>query len=254
MGVSHADDPFLQDRHGREVHFDAQVSARHHHRVGDIDDRLEVVDRLAFLDLGHDVRRVVIRVSSDQFAELPDIVAVADETQADEVDMAVECPGQVLAVLLCHARGAQGHARQVDALAASHRSRANHPTDHPVVFLGRHRQFHDAIGQQDSVAGSDVVDQVLVGAGQLLRGIGNLASHEDHRGPLLAQQLAAGDLAQSDLGSCQITENPDRTLELFLDLTDGGQDTIQPFVSAVCEVESEHVDPGQHQVTQGRSF
>ena len=51
-----AGDALLQARHLLERHFDAEIAARHHQRVGDLDDLVETGDRLRLLDLGHDQR------------------------------------------------------------------------------------------------------------------------------------------------------------------------------------------------------
>ena len=52
--VAGGDDPLLHGRHPRHVQLDAQVAPRDHHRVGLGDDRVEVGQRLALLDLGDD--------------------------------------------------------------------------------------------------------------------------------------------------------------------------------------------------------
>ena len=51
-----ADDELLDQRDVGGADLDAQVAARHHHRVGDCDDVVEVLDRLGLLDLGDDPR------------------------------------------------------------------------------------------------------------------------------------------------------------------------------------------------------
>ena len=43
----------LDARHLLQRHFDAEIAARHHDRVGDVHDLVEPVHRLRLLDLGH---------------------------------------------------------------------------------------------------------------------------------------------------------------------------------------------------------
>jgi hypothetical protein len=51
------DDPFLDERHGGRADLYAQVAARDHDRVRDADDRVQVLERLGFLDLRDHERR-----------------------------------------------------------------------------------------------------------------------------------------------------------------------------------------------------
>ena len=47
----------LDARHLFERHLDAEIAARHHQRVGEVEDLVEPVHRLRLLDLGHHQRR-----------------------------------------------------------------------------------------------------------------------------------------------------------------------------------------------------
>ena len=79
------DDLLLDRRHLRHVHLDAQVAAGHHHGVGLGDDRVEVGHRLRLLDLGHDPGPASPRRSSSR-AEPGDVVGLADEREPDVLD------------------------------------------------------------------------------------------------------------------------------------------------------------------------
>jgi hypothetical protein len=53
-GFRHSDDLLLDDRHlfGRQL--DAEIAARHHHAIRDVEDLVEVFDGLRLLQLGND--------------------------------------------------------------------------------------------------------------------------------------------------------------------------------------------------------
>ncbi len=61
-GVAGRDDPFLNGRDSCHVQLDPQVSPCDHHGVGLGNDRVQIGQRLAFLDLGHDPRRAAARL------------------------------------------------------------------------------------------------------------------------------------------------------------------------------------------------
>ena len=56
--IAEPDDPFLKDRHLRDVGFDAEIASRDHHRVGFVENAIEIAHGFQLLDLGDDVRRV----------------------------------------------------------------------------------------------------------------------------------------------------------------------------------------------------
>ena len=74
-------DSLLQARHALERQFDAEIAARDHERVGELDDFGKPGDRLRFFDLGHD-RRAPAR---DLF-RFGDVFRPLDERERDPVD------------------------------------------------------------------------------------------------------------------------------------------------------------------------
>ena len=59
-------------------HLDAEIAARHHDSVGEVDDRLEVIESRRLLDLGHD-RRAAAR----ELAGLGDVLGPLHEGERD---------------------------------------------------------------------------------------------------------------------------------------------------------------------------
>ena len=265
MGVGHADDLFLQDRHGRQIDFDPEVASSHHHRIGDVDDGFEIGDGFTLFDFRDDVWLVVTGVTRDEISEPPDVVAVADEAESDEVDFSIESPGQVLTILVRHTRSTQSHTRQVHTLSAADGAGSHDLADDPIVLFGGHDQFDDPIGEQDAITGLDIVDQWCVGAGEFLHRVRAVVTgpidfvfgisvrvvfDKDDGGAFLAQQLSRVDFSESDFGAGQVAEDSDGSIEFHFDLSDGRQGLIVPVVGAVCEVEPKDIDSGEHQVAE----
>ncbi len=94
-----------------ERHFDAEVAARHHHRVGDGEDVVETLDRLRLFDLGHHQRAI----AGDRL-HLDDVLGALDERQRDPVDALLQRRGEIGAVLFGHRRGRDRRVGQADAL------------------------------------------------------------------------------------------------------------------------------------------
>ena len=84
------DDLVLQRRHVLGRKLDAEVAARDHHPVGQLDDLRQAVDRGRLFDLGHQRRFV-----ADQLAGLGDVLGPLDERQRDPVGLLLERESQV---------------------------------------------------------------------------------------------------------------------------------------------------------------
>ena len=113
-----AGDLLLDARHLFQRHFHAEVAARHHQRVGDVDDLVEPVHRLRLLDLGHHGG-----AAARDLLGLGDVLGPLDERQRDPVDAGVERGFEIGAVLGRQRRErdhgvGQAHALAVGQLAA----------------------------------------------------------------------------------------------------------------------------------------
>ena len=88
------DDGTLQDGHVLGRHFDAQIAARHHDGVGQLDDLVQVPDCRRFLQLDQDPGP-----SGDQVTGLAHVFGKLHERQRDPVDAEAESVYQVIPVL-----------------------------------------------------------------------------------------------------------------------------------------------------------
>jgi hypothetical protein len=110
----------LPAAHPLQRQLDAEIAARHHQRVGLLQDFGEPVDRLRLFDLGHHGG-----AAADQFLGLQDILGALHERERDPVDTGHQGGLKVGAVLRRHRRYRQIGVGQADALAVRH-SAADH--------------------------------------------------------------------------------------------------------------------------------
>jgi hypothetical protein len=115
--VTPPDDPFLDHRDVLQRALDAQIPACDHHAVGGVDDAFEVVDGHVALYLGDD--RDVDAALLEFGADAVDVLAVADETRRDEVDLFLGRDVEFALVLFGDHRQTEVHPGDVDALPAA---------------------------------------------------------------------------------------------------------------------------------------
>ena len=85
----------LHAGHLFQRHFDAEVAARHHQRVGDVEDFVKPLHGLRLLDLGHDGR-----AAARDLLRLGDVLGTLDERKRDPVDAGFERGFEVGAVFV----------------------------------------------------------------------------------------------------------------------------------------------------------
>ena len=153
-------------------------------------------------------------------------------------------PGEVIAILVGEARRAERDSRQVDSLPAANLAVAIDDAADPAsggVLLDDF-QRHSAVGHQDSIARADVVDQLLIGAGQPTGSFTLLAAHELDRRAKLAHEAATGQCAQPNLRSRQISQNADRPLNLGGNRPNQPNQFMQPLVLSVSKIQPKDID------------
>ena len=166
--VARRDDALLDRRHPLHVHLDAQVAARHHHRVGGGDDRLEVLHRLRLLDLDHDVRRCTPspRARAAAAPRRPRCARTRAPRSRRRRRAARSSRGRA-----GPSRSASSTARSVPGRFRPCRDRSapgqRHAQAGPAGRGVDHRHRDGAVGEQHRLAGLEVVRQLAIGAGQL---------------------------------------------------------------------------------------
>ena len=102
----------LHARHLFERHLDAEIAARDHQRIGEIDDLVEPVDRLRLLDLGHHRG-----AAAGDLLGFGDVLRALDEGERDPVDAGGERGFEIGAVLVGQRRERNRRVGQAHALA-----------------------------------------------------------------------------------------------------------------------------------------
>ena len=234
-----ADDLLLHHGNRGDVDLHAEVAAGHHHDVGGLDDRVEVVDRLALLDLGDDAGPGA--TGPQQLLEQLDLDRRADERQADEVGPRPGRPFGVPPVIGAHRRDRELDPGQVHPLPAADHAPLDDAAAGPVGKPLLDDEAHGAVGEHHRVAHGELVDQRRVGDGERPRS-GHRAADERHLLPLDAVHVSAGKLAEPDLRPGEIDEHADVP-------AGGGRHAPHPVERllvlgrrAVGHVEAEHVD------------
>ncbi len=233
------DDPLLQARHLFRRHLDAEVAPRHHHRIGEVDDLAQPVDRGRLLELGHQPG-----APGDQLLGLGHVFRALHEGERDPVGPQIERKGEVAPVLVGERRDRQDGARQVDALAVADRSAGD---DRGPREIGAHlldAQAHAAVVDQHVLSGGDAGEDLGMGQGRA-GGVARLIVHvEPEGGAVLEFDLALGKRADAQLGTLEVGDHADRPVELLLRRADQVVARLLLGVLAVAEVEAEEVGAG----------
>ena len=148
------DDELLDERHFGRADLDAEVAAGDHDAVGGLDDLVEVLERLALLDLGYDPGPRPRRI--DAIPQPRDIVGGADERQRDVVDTVLQGERQIGRVLLGQRRDRELDAREVHALPGRDQATDLDPGLDPGGVNVRHPRPHGPVGTVRAAAGGRV--------------------------------------------------------------------------------------------------
>ena len=242
-----AHDALLDRRHLLGRHFHAQVAARHHHRIGFLDDTLQAVDRRRLLQLGDDPGPSV-----DDALDLDHVFGTLDEGQRHPVDTQLKAEAQVGVVLLGQRRKRQHHARHVHALAIGDGTAGDDARLGKIRAAGLDAQAHLAVVDQEIGAHFQRREDLAVRqrrAAGVARG--RQVEVEAEAVAFLERHRAVGEGAEAELGPLQVHQDADRAAEFALDLADDLVVALVIGVRAVAEVEAEDVGSGFEQRLDG---
>ena len=244
------DDPLLQHRHPVDRHLDAEVAARHHHRVGGGDDLVEVVHRPAALELGdeRDRRRRSGRPAglADRPAQRREVGGAADVARRQVVDPLGDGEGDVGAVLVGD-REAEVAVGEVDPLAAPHLAAGDHPRRHPLAAPLADRQLDQPLVDQHPLAGAEEVEEPGLVHRQLDAGSGRAEVDRLARLERPRREIRR----QPEAGPHQVEHHRDVAPGRVGGLAHQPDALAVPVVGAVREVEADDVDAGVDQVADG---
>ena len=96
--VGFADQLLLKQRNLFGRHFHAEVAPRHHHAVTQWKNRVDLIDRLEFFDLGH--HRGFVALLADQTTDLLHVGGIAHKTEGNPIHPLAETELQIDLVFL----------------------------------------------------------------------------------------------------------------------------------------------------------
>jgi hypothetical protein len=149
--IGSLDDPLLDHRDRLWRQFDAQVAARHHHRVRDAKDFIQPVNGFGFFQLGDD-RDTLARPLEDAL-QLHDVFRAANKREGDIVYVLLDAKPEVCAIFFGQGRDAEGNAGQVDALVLAQFASVDHAAEDVASGDALYAKLDAAIRKQDTAAG-----------------------------------------------------------------------------------------------------
>jgi hypothetical protein len=206
-----SDDPVLRGRNALGRELDAKVAAGDHHRVGDVENRIQPLDRSRLFDLGEQAG-----AAADQFLGLGDIFGTLDETQGDPVNSLAEREFEVAAILVGQRRDRHDDVGHINALAVG-----NTPANLDISLDPVGRDFLDpqadlAVVDQKLVADVDRLEQLVMGEFDPGRIAGSRVTIEDELLPVVEHRFAALEVADPQLRPLQVHEDRRRPVIFLL--------------------------------------
>ncbi len=237
-------DLLLQARDLLHRHLDAEIAARHHDGVGEIDDLLEVIERRRLLDLGHDRR-----AAAGKLARFGDVLRPLHERERDPGDAERHGEVHVGAVLLGHGAEGQHGIGQADALAAAeHAARHHLGVDADVARLDD-AEPELAVVEEQRMAGLHGLKDLRMRQMHAAEPADQFAADEAQHVALGEPDPARLELADAEFGSLEVDQNADGAGEFGLELADDGVDVAQAVMRGVAHVHAEHVGAGLEQAS-----
>ena len=234
-----ADDPLLGAGHVLRRHLHPEIAARHHHRIGLLDQLIQMDQRLGLLDLHHDRGPL-----ADQPSRLGDILRALHEGKRDPIAAEIEAELQIGAVLLGQGREAEEDIGQVQPLAVGEMAAGHHDRLGMIGGGGQHREAEASVVEQELGAGLQRGQHLRMGQ----RRAGRIAQlrREIEAEALAGDEVDAAAVEPADpkLRPLQIDQHADGAAGLRLDLADGLVLAPVIVMGPMAEIEAEDIGAG----------
>ena len=246
--VALVDELLLEHRHLFHIDFHAQIAARDHDAVGNLEDFVEVVHAHAVFDLGEDLHMAAAVVGAE-LAEGQHVAGAADEGRGDQVDALLNAEDDVAAILLADGGHLQIDVRHGNALAAAEHA----AVDHAAHDVRAARDLLDvqrdqAVVDQDSVAGVHQLNHPRIGDGDLRFVALDVAAGQDELLPRLQGHLVSLERLGAHLRSLGIQHDGDRDVLLPAQALDAVDARALLLVGAVGHIQAAYVHARVHQL------
>ena len=239
---------FLETGHPLERQFDAEIAARHHQRVGGLDDLGQPVDRLRFFDLGHHGC-----APTNELLGFIDVFGALHEGERDPVDAGNQRRFEICAVFRGHRRDRQIGIGQADALAVGHLA-ADHYPRHGALGRGVFGdQAHLAVVEQQRVARPQRRQDFRMRKVYARVVAGRLVGIERKALPVIELCRTFGEGTKTQLRPLQVDEDADRAAVAAFDIANGLDQIAHLVMRRVAHVDAEHVGTGLEQLPDHRT-
>ena len=206
----------LHAGHFFQRHFDAEIAARHHQRVGEFENVAEPGDRLRLFDLGHHGG-----AAARDLLGLGDVFRPLNEGQRDPVDAGIERGFEIGDVLRRQRRHRNDGVGQADALAVRHFAADFDPRDDALRRDVGRDQAQLAVVDQQRVARLDRGEDFRM---RQLHARGVARRRDRYRAmkswPLSISAAPFFEGAEPQLRALQIDQDADRPVMLGFDRAD----------------------------------
>ena len=240
------DDPLLQARHLLGRHLDAEIAARHHDGIRQLDDVVETGHRHRFLQLGQDGNSAV-----DKVADGGDVVRLLDEGQPHPVRPVVEGEFEVPAVLFRQRRDRQHDVRNVHPLVVRDLTAGYDLGVGEILAAFLDLEPHLAVIDQQLLFRLDRGEHFRMGQRRAARVAGLGRQIEAVPCPLLEADRAVPDLAEAQFRPLKVHQQADRTVAFLFQRPDGLDGLGVGLVVAVAEVEAKDIGAVLKQLLDG---
>ncbi len=163
LGARPFDDALLNERDLFQSQLHAQIAASHHDAFAFVQNLLQVLPALRFLDLG-DHRNLRVVLLQVQLHPLQ-IARPAHERERHEIDARLQAALQILHVFAGERGRAQLHPGQVDALVVAYGSADDHHAPRRYGVGVEHLELDASVGQEHAIAGLDVLCEMRIAGG-----------------------------------------------------------------------------------------
>ena len=242
--------PLLHQWHFLQRQFHPEITPGDHDRVKGPHYRFEGVDGFGLLQFG-DHRNPATDPVHDRMDQL-DVGRRAHKRQGDQVHAQVQCELQIGNVLLGQRRNRDCHARHRQPFVVADGSALGDGAHHVGSVDVLNDQSDLAVVDQQSVTGSSVARQLLVGGGDPIVGAFALLDGDANRLAVGPERFSVGESAQADLRSLQVGQYSDGTAGGFRGATYPPIGGLVVGIVAVAEVQAgdihSRLDQGFHHV------
>ena len=234
--AGHLGDQFLFAGNFLNGEFDAEIAARHHDGVGEVENFRQPVDRPRLFDFGHAAGAV-----GYDLPEVGHVVGALHEAERHPIDAQLHRGIKVAAVLLGHGRNRQHRIGQVDALLVLEDA-ADFDDGFGPVFADIHDLEADfAVVDQDDLAGLNRCEDFGMRYRNVVAAFDRHLAHQAQLVAVMHFALVARQRTETDFRALQIGQDADRAADIFLEIAHDAEFVRQISRRVVAHVDAEDI-------------